>query len=157
MNDIEGLAHVCFLPPFGKDDAHSRFFGHVVGPDMSGRSFGIAGQLIENPPENVIRNDCMDPEIFYKMIVKDYSKDETIELLVRRRAFDDAGGLHTDPDDDEHHNHGQTCVFETEKFLAGQQALSFCKKYLGDVDVDEEDVIVCLGLVTFKFKLESDD
>lgn len=151
-----GQAHICFLPPINEDSVHCCFAGHGVSSSSSDRIVGIAGRHLPNHIDTH-RNDCMDPQVFYEMKIKDYERKKEYVMLVRRAVLDDAAGFGTDPVDDEECNKGMTCRFETEKFLVGDKALAHCKKYLGDIAVEKEDVVVCMGHLRFTIPLDNDD
>ncbi|KAG0182725.1 hypothetical protein DFQ29_002645 [Apophysomyces sp. BC1021] len=137
--ELSGWAHLCFMK-VDNNGIFEQFQGHVI--DNATRStFGIIGQHVLHEDPN--HNDCMDPDIFYRVVLKDYSDNGCAMLLARRSA-----GIVTDPSDNDQHNHGQTCVFETTQFLTGAKAQMHCLTYLPELPQEgSEDWVVCLGTI----------
>ncbi|KAF7725783.1 hypothetical protein EC973_009400 [Apophysomyces ossiformis] len=123
---LNGWAHLCFMD-LDDDGVFKQFRGHVID-DITKEASGIIGQRVDY--EDPCHNDCLDADVFYRVICKDYHDNGCATLLARRRAGNDAAGIFTDASDDEQHNHGQTFVFETYQFLAGDKAQAHCSKYL---------------------------
>jgi hypothetical protein len=126
---VKGWAHLCYLPPFDDQGNYESFQGHVID-GATKMVYGIKGHWMDyDDPE---KNDCMDPQAFYRLILSDYSAQNNIRsLVIRREMNNDMANLETDPLDDAPFDQADLSFrFEPTSLLVDEKAYQHCEKYI---------------------------
>ncbi|KAI8084520.1 uncharacterized protein BX664DRAFT_337176 [Halteromyces radiatus] len=149
---VKGWAHVCFLPPFDQDGNYETLMGHVVD-EKTKQVYGLKGERLDYDDQE--KNDCMDPQAFYRLILSAYTQ-QTVSLVVRRDIHNDMATLETDPADATPFDQDNMSFhFQPDRVLVDEKAYQHCEKYLpvltdrDDISKDGIDWLVCLGSVSF--------
>ncbi|KAI8333426.1 hypothetical protein BC941DRAFT_434689 [Chlamydoabsidia padenii] len=150
---IKGWAHICYLPPFDDQDNYETFQGHVID-EQTKKVYGIKGHWMDYDDPD--KNDCMDPQAFYRLVLSDYSSRQS-SLVIRREMHNDMATLETDSMDDTRFDQAErTFHFEPTSLLVHDKAYQHCEKYLPALIRDKknnnevDDWLVILGTVTFE-------
>lgn len=172
--NLDGFAHLCFISQNHSHDPPSPpiFRGHLITNIGSPKSYGLLGTPLPGHIHPVSRPPhlcCLEPSLYYKVIVKNYDSDTQHHFEFVRRlggGENDAGGLTTEECEDE--NEGQKLTFVTSKLKGGVEAKRHCEKYFpevvaayrrgeeenGETESKEFDAVVCLGRMNVRIGVD---
>ncbi|KAI9484249.1 MAG: hypothetical protein EXX96DRAFT_478752 [Benjaminiella poitrasii] len=141
---FKGMAILCFYPQ------HCLFQGHCINTINNESPYSLAGKLLPDyiDPNH---NECMEPDDFYQVVIEPYTNDtERISLILRRTKNNDASNLWAHENENDT-NEGYVFMFETDRFISGQQALLAKNKYFANspISTDDKDIFICFGKMKF--------
>ncbi|KAI7902337.1 uncharacterized protein BX663DRAFT_435523 [Cokeromyces recurvatus] len=143
MTTFKGMAILCFHPQ------QHLLQGHCINLINNESPYSLAGILLPDyiDPHH---NDCMEPDDFYRVIIKSHTTQEQISLILRRTKNNDASNLWSH-ENEKDSNDGYEFCFETEKFVSDQEAMRLKDKYFktNSSIVTDDEVYICVGNIQF--------